>query len=281
MDPILGSGDANRSQPSSPRYMADREDKNPNENSNRESGEAIGEARDHEEATNCENNTPQAIVDHETKLKDRISQCRKIIESLKLELNEEKAKLEKESSSQNTPYSSQTIETISPGVPSRGHPLFNPVSTSSDIFGDFSLNTDMYSACVDSKLNCDENLKEYEKQLDKYQTTLNMAQIEKKNAIRKQNLAKAYKLKLLELENQCNIELLRVKQSLQCLEPLQMIASKWKIGADEGSYDVDKFELMPCYPEIGSVSGVDIEVVKDEPVKPDVIDVKDVATSDK
>ncbi|OWR46716.1 hypothetical protein KGM_202057 [Danaus plexippus plexippus] len=84
-----------------------------------------------------------------------------------------------------------------------------------------------------------------------------MAQIEKKNAIRKQMLAKAYKLKLLEVENQCNIELLRIKQSLQCLEPLQMIADKWKNSNDD-VYDLDNYELIPRYPELNETLGSDI-----------------------
>ncbi|XP_049870445.1 uncharacterized protein LOC126369886 [Pectinophora gossypiella] len=189
----------------------------------------------------------QAMDDNETKLKDRIAQCKNIIESLKCELNVEKAKLEKETKGQQLPYAQQPYETMS-----THNTGYYTVSTSDNLLADFTYDSNMYSACVDSKLNCDENLMEYEKQLEKYQNTLNMAQIEKKNAIRKQMLAKAYRLKLLEVENQCNIELLRVKQSLQCLEPLQMIASKWQNEPDDASYNLDKFELMPRFPELSA-----------------------------
>lgn len=191
--------------------------------------------------------TTQMIDDNEAKMKDRIAQCKNIIEALKIELNEEKAKLEKQSKN-----SQRVSEPTSKCTTS-----YQGLSTSNVFAADLPYSTNLYSDCVDSKLNCDENLLEYEKQLQKYQNTLNLAQIEKKNAIRKQMLTKAYRLKLLEVENQCNIELLRVKQSLQCLEPLQIIASKWKTNSDE-MYDVNNFELIPRYPELNANSSSDI-----------------------
>ncbi|CAH0605412.1 unnamed protein product [Chrysodeixis includens] len=191
--------------------------------------------------------TAQMIEDNEAKMKERIAQCKNIIESLKIELNEEKAKLEKQNK-----VAHRLVES-----PSKCTTSFQCVSSSNMLATDFEYSTNSYSECVDSKLNCDENLMEYEKQLKKYQNTLNLAQIEKKNAIRKQMLAKAYRLKLLEVENQCNIELLRVKQSLQCLEPLQMIASKWKTNTEE-LYDVNNYELIPRYPELYANSSSDI-----------------------
>lgn len=206
--------------------------------------------------------TSQMIEDNELKLKDRIAQCRNIIESLKVELSKEKSKLEKESK---TPQ----VAIVSDPVP-----CYHEMKPLTDVGEICSSN--MYSACVDSKLNCDESLIEYEKQLQKYQNTLNMAQIEKKNAIRKQMLAKAYRLKLLEVENQCNIELLRVKQSLQCLEPLQMIANKWKTSTSDSSYDLDNYELIPRFPELSANSGSDIISYREEveckpsPEKPDI-----------
>lgn len=195
--------------------------------------------------------TPQQIDETEIKMKERIAECKHIIESLKLQLNEEKEKQKK-------------YEIAKPTVSYKASSVSTDDVISIEDYG----NSSMYSASVDSKLCCDENLIEYEKQLQKYQYTLNIAQNEKKNAIRKQMLAKAFKLKLLEVENQCNIELLRVKQSLQCLEPLQIIASKWKTGAsEENIYDIDNFELMPNYPEISAHSGTDLDYYKDVDLK--------------
>lgn len=202
-----------------------------------------------------DNITVQTIEEHESKLKDRIAQCKNIIASLKFELNAEKAKLEKENKHQHVSH--YTNESL---------PMSNFYdATSNNLLSDVTFDASKYSSCVDSKLHYDENLLEYEKQLQKYQNTLNMAQLEKKNAIRKQMLAKAYKLKLLEVENQCNIELLRVKQSLQCLEPLQMIVNKWKTDNDNYSYDLDNYELMPRFPELSTcTSSVEINSVKDD-----------------
>lgn len=183
--------------------------------------------------------TPQVIDQTENKMKERIAQCKNIIESLKLQLSEEKEKLKLEKKPQQTEQ-----------------PRYKTLSA--DMYVEDSGNSSVYSVSVDSKLYCDESLIEYEKQLQKYQNTLNIAQNEKKNAIRKQMLAKAFKLKLMEVENQCNIELLRVKQSLQCLEPLQMIANKWKTNNEENIYDINNFELIPNFAELYVNSGSDI-----------------------
>lgn len=207
------------------------------------------------DSISVENITVQTIEDHESKLKDRIAQCKNVIASLKFELNAEKAKLEKENKQHISHYTqNENLFTTN----------FYYVNAD-NLLSDLTFDASKYSACVDSKLNYDENLMEYEKQLQKYQNTLNMAQLEKKNAIRKQMLAKAYKLKLLEVENQCNIELLRVKQSLQCLEPLQMVVNKWKTANDDCTYDLDNYELMPRFPELSTcTSSVDINSVKDD-----------------
>ncbi|XP_013171646.1 PREDICTED: uncharacterized protein LOC106120764 [Papilio xuthus] len=188
--------------------------------------------------------TPKDIDDNEINLKERIAQCRSLIESLKHELSEEKSKLENESK----PTQAE-ISRMNPGTSDDDKLNTNVYREEANSRKDLELNS--YSSCMDNRLNCDENLIEYEKQLQRYQNTLNMAQIEKKNAIRKQMLSKAFNLKLLEVENQCNIELLRVKQSLQCLKPLQMIANKWKTHTDE-PYDLNNYELIPRYPEINS-----------------------------
>lgn len=188
--------------------------------------------------------TTKTIDDKEIHLKERIDQCKNILATLKLELDEEKCKLEKEMKV-NNPQISSTSYNINTDCPNEK--AENLLFTS-----------DMFAATVHSKLRCDENLIEYEKQLQKYQNTLNMAQIEKKNAIRKQMLAKAYKLKLLEVENQCNVELLRIKQSLQCLEPLKMIVEKWKTTGNENEYDLNNFELIPRYPELSPNSDSDV-----------------------
>lgn len=50
---------------------------------------------------------------------------------------------------------------------------------------------------------------------------------EKKAALQRQIAHSNFQRRLLEVENMCNLELLRVKQSAQFLEPLRVIASEW------------------------------------------------------
>lgn len=260
MNPMkLGSGDNNVALSSSPRRFSEDVNLTDTSKLTNDDHEAV-EDKTNDNSPEQNEITAQQIDNNEMKLKDRIAQCRQIIESLKFELNEEKSKLEREGKTEH-PNSSPTIPESYSSYASGYH----EVSTSDNLLTDMSYSTsaDIYSACVDSKLTCDENLMEYEKQLQRYQNTLIMAQTEKKNAIRKQMLTKAYRLKLLEVENQCNIELLRVKQSLQCLEPLKIIASKWKTN-DDPTIDYNNFDLMPSYPQLGANSGSDVNSYKDE-----------------
>ncbi|CAG9795076.1 unnamed protein product [Diatraea saccharalis] len=247
MDPLnLDSGDNNKS----PRSVDDTKEITEKYQTN-ESSERQKQVGCLQSFKQDDTITPKMIEDNESKLKERIAQCRDIIESLKLELNKEKSKLGKDNKNCEEP----TVSDYNPSVP---RDTYNAELLLGDLYS-----SDMYSTSVDDRLNCDESLIEYEKQLQRYQNTLNMAQIEKKNAIRKQMLAKAFKLKLLEVENQCNIELLRVKQSLQCLEPLQMIANKWKT-CNNSTYDIDNFELIPRFPELSANSGSDINSFRED-----------------
>ncbi|XP_045765243.1 uncharacterized protein LOC123867297 [Maniola jurtina] len=212
-----------------------------------ETDEATEEMEENKEIGNQDAISTRMIDENEIKLKERVAQCKSIIASLKLELNEEKIKLEKDA---------KEVQ-LQPKEPLHGLTSNNAYSFKTETDFPDSYNVNLYSASVDRKLNCDESLMEYEKQLQRYQNTLNMAQVEKKNAIRKQMLANAFKLKLMEVENQCNIELLRIKQSLQCLEPLKMIIQKWKVNSND-NVDLINFELIPRYPELSANSGSDI-----------------------
>lgn len=68
---------------------------------------------------------------------------------------------------------------------------------------------------------------EYEERVGKYQQVLLTTQAEKRANLRRQMSINNYKRRLLEVENMCNLELLRVKQSVQFLQPLQIMASEW------------------------------------------------------
>lgn len=68
---------------------------------------------------------------------------------------------------------------------------------------------------------------DYEQKLANYQEALTKAHTEKRNLLKRQLAANAYKRRLMEVENMCNMELLKVKQSVQFLQPLQALASGW------------------------------------------------------
>lgn len=50
---------------------------------------------------------------------------------------------------------------------------------------------------------------------------------ERKRELQRQIAYSNFQRRLLEVENMCNLELLRVKQSAQCLEPLRVMVSEW------------------------------------------------------
>ncbi|KAB0790423.1 hypothetical protein PPYR_15207 [Photinus pyralis] len=76
---------------------------------------------------------------------------------------------------------------------------------------------------------------EYQEKLTKYESALLKAQADKRASLKRQISINNYKRQLLEVENLCNLELLRVKQSVQVLQPLQMIASEWKRTSNDGA----------------------------------------------
>lgn len=64
-------------------------------------------------------------------------------------------------------------------------------------------------------------------------------QLEKKERLKRQLAINNYKKKLLEVENLCNLELLRVKQSVEFLQPLQMIVFEWNTDKINESINTD------------------------------------------
>lgn len=74
----------------------------------------------------------------------------------------------------------------------------------------------------------------YEQRLVRYQEALARAQAERRAALQRQIAISNYKRRLLEVENMCNLELLRVRQSVQFLQPLQMIVSEWNKDLPSG-----------------------------------------------
>jgi len=75
---------------------------------------------------------------------------------------------------------------------------------------------------------------EYEKNLAKYQNPYSFEQAEQRYNAYKHALVDAYKQKLSEVERLCNEELEKIRQSADCLQPFQRIASQW--SCDENNH---------------------------------------------
>ncbi|KAF5278611.1 hypothetical protein FQA39_LY00653 [Lamprigera yunnana] len=74
---------------------------------------------------------------------------------------------------------------------------------------------------------------EYAEKVNRYEDALLKAHAEKKAKLKRQITINNYKRRLLEVENMCNVELMRVKQSVQHLQPLQLIVSEWKCNTNQ------------------------------------------------
>lgn len=79
------------------------------------------------------------------------------------------------------------------------------------------------------------SISEYENKLLHYQEALKQAQQDNKTTLQRQIAISNYKRRLLEVENMCNLELLRVKQSVQFLQPLQMMLTEWNTSTENMS----------------------------------------------
>lgn len=145
----------------------------------------------------CEKNTQ----DKNEMLKKRIESLQKSMETLREQLKEEKAMWKLEVEELMNKSSQKTL-----------------ISSSDD---------------TDSKYSdSDFSISSYERKLLQYQELLQQAQIDKKISLQRQIAISNYKRRLLEVENMCNLELMRVKQNVQYLQPLQNYLSEWHSNAE-------------------------------------------------
>lgn len=72
------------------------------------------------------------------------------------------------------------------------------------------------------------SLSNYEQKLACYQEALTRAHAEKRNMLKRQLAVNAFKRRLIEVENLCNVELMKLKQSVQYLQPLRTLANGWE-----------------------------------------------------
>lgn len=143
---------------------------------------------------NCLEHDEDKINDTSTEmsLKERVTQCKIILEHLKKELEEEKNKFKTET----------TVMVL-------GDHVEDDCSIEQLLLDDTTSNN---ATCTPSY---DENLLDYEKHLKTYQGALHLAEVEKQNAVKREMFTKSILLKLQEVEKQCNDQFFKIKHSIR------------------------------------------------------------------
>lgn len=99
----------------------------------------------------------------------------------------------------------------------------------------------MLQVCDTEPTLNDMTILDYEKTLSVYRDACAKAHAEKRMHLRRHLAANDFKKRLLEVENMCNMELLRIKQSVQLLQPLQAITSQWCLDTENSTCFDDEF----------------------------------------
>lgn len=106
-------------------------------------------------------------------------------------------------------------------------------------------------------MNSTTDMRQYEQQMARYQEALAQAQSERRMALQRQIAMSNYKRRLLEIENMCNLELMRVRQSVQWLAPLQQMVSEWnkdnESGDAERKYSFEKTDSESIRDSVNSM----------------------------
>ncbi|KAK4881836.1 hypothetical protein RN001_005155 [Aquatica leii] len=152
------------------------------------------------------------IISHKKNLEQRLKELQATMVSLKKQVEEEKFLWKK-----------QLEEAVQESMHNEQKMLENPIKNVT------------HDSCdiLEIKPNVHMTASEYDEKLTKYEDALLKAHAEKKANLKRQIVINNYKRRLMEVENMCNMELLRVKQSVQYLQPLQMMASEWKYKTNE------------------------------------------------
>lgn len=83
---------------------------------------------------------------------------------------------------------------------------------------------------------------DFEHKLSTYQDALTKAHAERRKFLKRQIAANAYKKRLMEVEDMCNLELMKVRQNVQFLMPLQKIALEWQDDEIRKMASMDKLD---------------------------------------
>lgn len=169
-----------------------------------------------------------------TKLEERLKDLKEQIVTLKEQLVEEKIAWQKELE-EATKFA--RVVCVSYSNEQQDSTIFGQDTYSLDLVPRYISDIDNESMVSEPTLS-EFSILDYEQKLSTYQEALAKSQYEKRNMLKRQLAANAYKRRLMEVEKLCNMELLKVKQTVQYLQPLQVLASSW----DNSAENIMKFD---------------------------------------
>lgn len=215
--------------------------------------------KNHEE--NKEDKNLEKFQEHNAKLEERLKELKEQMVALKGQLQEEKVAWQKE------------LEEAMKVARVVNVTYTNENFTSENYNMDLVPKSDDGESLISEPTLSEFSILDYEQKLATYQDALAKAQLEKRNLLKRQLAASAYKRRLLEVEKLCNMELLKVKQNVQFLQPLQALASSWDNNQTE---NISKFddELTGNVTKSPSDSNPPLQS-GDENVKSDFVTVED------
>lgn len=159
------------------------------------------------------------------KLEERLKELKEQMSTLKEQLVEEKVAWQKEieeavkvAKNVGVTYCCERDQQFY-----KDHECFKELKSKSEIEVDTVVNEPTLSELA---------ILDYEQKLATYQEALTKAHVEKRNVLKRQLAANVYKRRLLEVEKLCNMELLKVRQNVQYLQPLQALASTWDTSSN-------------------------------------------------
>lgn len=151
------------------------------------------------------------FIEKNTKLEERLTDLKQQMTNLKHQLVEEKQAWQREIEEAMKIAKSVSI-----------------INNEEDNQKEFNSTSELTIDCIPLEPKFNEMaILDYEQKLAKYQEALVKAHVEKRQIVKRQLIANAYRQRLLEVEKLCNLELQKIKQNVEILQPLQVLASGW------------------------------------------------------
>lgn len=180
------------------------------------------ENEDSSEECTCHFNLFREEYDNKnTKLEDKLKSLKETMSLLKSQLNEEKEAWKKE---------------INEALK-----IAQSASTCACDYEHGQKEASIMCESVEPTLN-EISLLDFEQKLSCYQDALNKAHLERRKFLKRQIAANAYKQRLREVEEMCSMELRKVQQHAQYLQPLQKLVSEWSYKEPNRFENIENFD---------------------------------------